>query len=183
MNPRSFTFFLIIICFFSAAVFAENEDFDKIKIQAEKGNAPDQFKLGVMYFRGKGTSQNYQEALKWFQKAAQQGLSDAQLNTGVMYYQGKGVTQNYNEALKWFNKAAKQNNPIAQFNLGVIYASGEGIPPDYVKAYAWMILAYSNGYERARKNILILNNAMTASEMQEATELADRIKQGLENSY
>jgi TPR repeat protein len=183
MNPRSFIFFWIIVCFFSATVFAENVGLEKIKIQGEKGNAPAQFKLGVMYFRGKGTSQNYQEALKWFQKAAQQGLSEAQYNTGVMYYQGKGVTLDYTKAFEWFNKAAKQNNPKAQYNLGIMYASGEGVPQDYVKAYAWMSLAYSNGYDRAKNNILILNKAMTASEMEEATALADKIRQSLENDH
>ncbi len=85
-----------------------------------------------------------------------------------MYYESKGVSQNYVEALKWFSKAAMQNNPKSQYNLGVIYASGVGVPQDNIKAYAWMSLAYSNGYEKAKDNILILNKAMTASEMQKA---------------
>lgn len=174
---------MILICLFSALVFAQDENFEKIKVQAEKGNVPAQFKLGVMNFKGREISQDYKEALKRFQRAAEQGLSEAQYNIGVMYLEGKGVSQNFTEALKWFNKAAKQNNPKAQYNLGVIYASGVGVPQDYIKAYAWMILAYSNGYEQAKDGILILNKAMTSSEMQKAEAQAAKIRKTFNNSY
>jgi TPR repeat protein len=106
MKPRYFYFFLLPICFISALVFAEDENFDKIVMQAEKGNVSAQFILGIMYFKGQGASQDYNEAFKWFQKAAEQGLPEAQYNIGEMYYQGKGVSLNYVEAHKWFNKAA-----------------------------------------------------------------------------
>ena len=98
-----------------------------------------------------------------------------------MYYEGKGVSQNYTEALKWFGKAARQNSPKSQHNIGVIYASGLGVPQDNIKAYAWMSLAHSNGYKKSKDTILILNKAMTASEMQqaevEAAKLRKKIKQ------
>jgi TPR repeat protein len=178
MMPRFFHVFLIFICFLSALAFAEDESFEKIKMQAEDSNAPAQFKLGVMYYKGRETTQNYTEALKWFQRAAEQELPEAQYNTGLMYYEGKGVAQNFTEALKWFDKAAKQNNPKAQYNLGVMYASGEGAPQDYIKAYAWMSLAYSNGFEQAKNNILLLNKNMTAYEMEKAAAQAAEIKKG-----
>ena len=92
-------------------------------------------------------------------------------------------SQKYTEALKWFNKAAKQNNPKAQYNLGVIYASGVGVPQDNIKAYAWLILAYSNGYEQAKDNILILNKVMTASEMEKAEAQVAKIRKNFKNSY
>jgi hypothetical protein len=44
-----------------------------------------------------------------------------------------------------------------------------------------MSLAYSNGYEQAKNNILILNNAMTASEMEKATALAAKIRKNFKN--
>jgi hypothetical protein len=97
-----------------------------------------------------------------------------------MYYEGKGVSQNYAEALKWYRKAAKQNDPKAQHNIGVIYALGLGVPQDNIRAYAWLSLAYSNGYEKSKDTILILNKEMTASEMQqakiEAAKLSKNIK-------
>ena len=179
MKLRFLHVFLIFICSLSALVFAEDTSFEKIKMQAEDGIAPAQFKLAVMYFKGQETAQNYKEALKWFLRAAEQELPEAQYNTGLMYYEGKGVSQNYSEALKWFSKAAKQNNPKAQYNLGVMYSLGEGVPQDYVKAYIWLSLAYSNGFEKAKNNILLLDKVMTPSEMEEAAAQADEIKKDL----
>ena len=37
---------------------------------AAKGDAVAQFNLGLMYENGKGVTQDYKEAAKWFQKAA-----------------------------------------------------------------------------------------------------------------
>ncbi|MEI8182452.1 MAG: tetratricopeptide repeat protein, partial [Desulfomonile sp.] len=57
--------------------------------------------------------QNYEEALKWYRKAADQGDAIAQRFLGFMYYEGQGVPQNYKEALKWYRKAADQGNKKA----------------------------------------------------------------------
>jgi TPR repeat protein len=49
---------------------------------AEQGNAAAQYSLGNMYDSGRGTPQNYAEALKWYHKAAEQGYAKAQNNLG-----------------------------------------------------------------------------------------------------
>ena len=46
-----------------------------------------------MYYRGEGVSQNYAEAMRWFQAAADQGHAVSLYNLGMMYRQGKGTTQ------------------------------------------------------------------------------------------
>ncbi|MGH7181126.1 MAG: tetratricopeptide repeat protein, partial [Nitrospiraceae bacterium] len=83
---------------------------------AEQGDAKAQYNLGVMYDKGQGLPQDYQEALKWYRKAAEQG--QAQNNLGAMYDDGQGVPQGYQEALKWYRKAAEQGQVQAQYNLG-----------------------------------------------------------------
>jgi len=45
------------------------------RAQAMKGDARAQYYLGEMYERGLGTSQNIDEAYKWYAKAAQKGDS------------------------------------------------------------------------------------------------------------
>ena len=35
--------------------------------------------LGVCYYNGRGVEQNYEEAVKWYKKAAEQGNDDAQI--------------------------------------------------------------------------------------------------------
>ncbi len=57
------------------------------------GNAMAQFNLGLMYVKGQGVPQNYDQARQCFEKAAAQGLADAQFNLGIMYYNGQGVRQ------------------------------------------------------------------------------------------
>jgi TPR repeat protein len=76
-------------------------------------------------------------------------------------------------------RAAEQGLSEAQYNIGVIYASGVGVPQDYIKTYAWLILAYSNGYEQAKDDILISNKAMTASEMEKAEEETAKLREKL----
>ena len=61
-----------------------------------------------------GLSQNYTEAVKWYQKAPNQGNENAQCNLGLCYYYGYGVNINYSEALKWLHLAAKNGNERAK---------------------------------------------------------------------
>ena len=51
---------------------------------AEKGYAPAQHDLGVMYANGVEVPQDYQEAAQWFHRAAAQGHARAQHALGIM---------------------------------------------------------------------------------------------------
>jgi uncharacterized protein len=90
----------------------------------------------------------YAEALKWFNKAAEQEDSDAQFSLGYMYEHGLGVTQDYAEAARWYGKGAKQANADAQAGLGDLYANGRGVPQDYILAHMWLNLAGARGQQR-----------------------------------
>lgn len=117
---------------------------------ANKGDAQAQFNLGVIYYRGKGISQDYVEAVKWFREAAKQGEPRAQLNLGVAYIKGEGVPQNHGEAVEWFRKAAEQGIVSAQFNLGVAYIKGEGVSQNHEKAIKWFEKAAKQGEATAQ---------------------------------
>ena len=52
---------------------------------AERGNADAQYRIGMMYEEGRGVTQDYAEAMKWYRLAAEQGVADAQYNIGVMW--------------------------------------------------------------------------------------------------
>ena len=54
------------------------------------------------------------EAVEWWQKAAEQGLAEAQFNLGNCYYWGEGVAKDNEKALKWYQKAAAQGNEDAK---------------------------------------------------------------------
>ena len=54
-----------------------------------------------MHANGRGVTQNFAEARKWFQLAADHGEVKAQSYLGALYATGRGVPQSYPEAAKW----------------------------------------------------------------------------------
>jgi TPR repeat protein len=109
-----------------------------LRLEAEQGRAEAQFKLGRMYYEGaSGIKQNYAEALKWFQKAADQKYTRAADYLGVMYQNGTGVTRDYAQALKWYREAAAEGSSFAPVFLGEFYENGIGGPQNYPEALSW----------------------------------------------
>jgi len=53
-----------------------------------------------------GVPQDYTEARRWYQMAAEQGYAGAQYFLGVLYDKGDGVPQDYVLAHMWYNLAA-----------------------------------------------------------------------------
>eukprot|EP00747_Dinoflagellata_sp_TGD_P178644 gnl/TRDRNA2_/TRDRNA2_27956_c0_seq1.p2 gnl/TRDRNA2_/TRDRNA2_27956_c0~~gnl/TRDRNA2_/TRDRNA2_27956_c0_seq1.p2 ORF type:complete len:118 (+),score=38.52 gnl/TRDRNA2_/TRDRNA2_27956_c0_seq1:404-757(+) len=68
-----------------------------------------------MYEFGKGGVEvNYEEAAKWYRKAAEQGNAGGQRGLGYMYELGRGgLQQSMQEAVIWYGKAAEQDDEWA----------------------------------------------------------------------
>ena len=47
--------------------------------------------IGDIYYYGKGVSQSYTEALKWYRESAEKGNIEARLKLDKMYAEGQGV--------------------------------------------------------------------------------------------
>jgi len=107
---------------------------DWFKKAANQGNAKAETALGHIYLTtaafntvisnmfsnpyGKSTAtEDYQKALYWFKKAAEQGYAPAENYLGVMYANGLGVPQDYSKALYWLKKSAKQRYAKGEANL------------------------------------------------------------------
>ena len=69
-----------------------------------------------MYLLGQGVPQDYEEAVKWVNLAADKGLADAQALLGSMYASGYGVPKDYVHAYMWLNLAAAQGEPNASLS-------------------------------------------------------------------
>jgi TPR repeat protein/serine/threonine protein kinase len=95
------------------------------------------YNRGVEYANGSGVPQNYEEALKWYRKAAELGQLDAMNNIGVCYADGQGVPKDLEESVKWYRKAAEQGSAIAQRNVGLAYLNGEGVSKNAKTAVGW----------------------------------------------
>lgn len=101
------------------------------KKAAEMGCAESQNYLGYWYEEGKnGLPVDYQEAYRWYQKAAEQGDSYAQYDIGWLFDNGLGVKENKREAVKWFKRAASKNNVDAIYRLGLCYYFANGVGMD-----------------------------------------------------
>ncbi|CAO3645284.1 unnamed protein product [Mucor hiemalis] len=67
--------------------------------------------LGDVYKYGYGVDVNYEEAFKWYSKAAKKPAdNEGQFNLAVMYSEGKGTQVDYKLALHWFEKAKNYGN-------------------------------------------------------------------------
>lgn len=123
----------------------ETDQFNETLKKAEAGDADAQSKLGIMYEKGIGTPQSYEEAIIWYTKAAEQGHIDAQTFLGWMYLNGKGVSQDYKKAIEWYTKAAERGCVDAQSTLGMMYYWGQGLPRDFKEAFKWCAMAAQKG--------------------------------------
>ena len=138
---------LLFICFFPTMAVAQVGQF-KLKQVLQDANAGDISAcayLGKMYYEGTGVAQNYNEAFKWYQKAADNGVTGAYTWLGVMYYNGQGVAQNYEKAFLWTKKAAENGAADAYVGLGVMYCKGQGVAQNYNEAFKWFQKAADNG--------------------------------------
>jgi len=70
-----------------------------------------------MYQNGFGVAKDYQEAVKWYRKSADQGNSWGQGNLGNMYVNGWGGQRDRTEAIRWLKKAADQGSEYAKEKL------------------------------------------------------------------
>ena len=75
---------------------------------AEKGDAPAQTGLGIMYEHGKGVQQDFVEAASWYRKAADQHYAEAQHYLGLMYlngrqFEGRGILKDLGTVRSWIH--------------------------------------------------------------------------------
>ena len=82
------------------AVDAEGHYSETVHLQcllqaARHGDILAQYLLGLFYYVGDGRPQNYDEALKWFGRSADQGHPMAQFMLAKMYAQGQGVRKDF----------------------------------------------------------------------------------------
>ena len=57
---------------------------------------------------------DYEGAMKWYQKAAAQGYAQAEYNIGILYFYGVGVERDEAKAREWWEKAAERGHEGAK---------------------------------------------------------------------
>ena len=83
-----------------------------------------QYYLAMMYLRGHGVGQSYEEAAKWFRKAAEQRVKHAQYRLAELYMKGRGVPKDYEYAYAWYRVSAEHRH---KKSLGALAAARENL--------------------------------------------------------
>ena len=78
-------------------------------LKREATDVNNQYIAGLNYENGWGVPQDFVEAAKWYQRAADQGHLSAQYMLGHIYEKGRGVLKDDIEAVKWWRLAAEQS--------------------------------------------------------------------------
>ncbi|KAF8943532.1 hypothetical protein BGZ47_005350 [Haplosporangium gracile] len=126
-------------------------------INTSHGDKDAQVDLGNMYMEGRGVHKDYQAAMDWYLKAADQGLVHAQCSIGLLYDTGNGVSQDFAKAMEWHLKAANQGLAPAQYVIGLLYDKGLGVPQAQSKAIEWYRKATEQGDPDAEERLQELN--------------------------
>jgi hypothetical protein len=93
---------------------------ERIRIAAVGGDVDAEYALAVCLETGRGVLIDKDEALQWYNKAAQEGHVEAQNWIGLFYLYRRDAKQ----AEEWFHKSAMQGHVPAFVNLAHLYAYG-----------------------------------------------------------
>ena len=112
-------------------------------------NPSAQYRLGEMYYYGKGVPESHTQACQWLTRAAEQGDVDAQIKLGEIYgYRSDcdGPEKHHLEVIK----EAESGNDDAQYELGLMYESGNGVYTNDARALQWLTRAAERGHVDAQ---------------------------------
>ena len=102
---------------------------------AEAGYVPAQIRLAYLLDK----SEENEEAVKWYQIAADTGDAEAEHGLAEMYAAGDGIAQNNSEALRLFTSSANKGFKPSVRIMAAAYEEGEmGVRADYEKAREWL---------------------------------------------
>uniref|UniRef100_A0A2P2K7L8 ERAD-associated E3 ubiquitin-protein ligase component HRD3A n=1 Tax=Rhizophora mucronata TaxID=61149 RepID=A0A2P2K7L8_RHIMU len=135
----------------------EDEDFQILEYQAQKGNALAMYKIGLFYYFGlRGLRRDHAKALAWFSKAVERGEPRSMQLLGEIFARGAGVERNYTKALEWLTLASQQQVYSAYNGIGYLYVKGYGVEKNYTKAKEYFEKAADNDEAGGHYNLGVM---------------------------
>lgn len=147
---------VVLLLFFAQSAIAFEGDYiwdERFKTnltKAESGQAKDQYAMGEMYLKGRGTEIDTNKALAWFLRAAKQKYHRAAYKVAYLYLYDDTVERSPQRALRWLQQAAEAGFVPAKFELGKLYASGAAGQRNTILALKWLGEAKFADYKPAR---------------------------------
>eukprot|EP00316_Scyphosphaera_apsteinii_P001890 CAMPEP_0119299090 /NCGR_PEP_ID=MMETSP1333-20130426/1198_1 /TAXON_ID=418940 /ORGANISM="Scyphosphaera apsteinii, Strain RCC1455" /LENGTH=289 /DNA_ID=CAMNT_0007300395 /DNA_START=46 /DNA_END=915 /DNA_ORIENTATION=+ len=115
----------------------EQEEIEKLREAAERGNSEASLKLGNIHLFGKnGLPADFAKAFSFYFTAAQAGNASGMGYVASMYFHGKGVAMNHAQALRWSGAATAAGKGTGMRILSQFYRDGLcGMPIDKEQAF------------------------------------------------
>jgi TPR repeat protein len=139
---------------------AENRgDYERAMVEYKRvaGIPLAQFRLGRMYEKSLGTTQDDAQAAHWYRASSEAGYPPAQIALANLYHQGRGVPQDFGAALDLFLKAAEYEQSytyrlkparppaVALYRAGEMIERGRGVQADPAAAARYYQIAAKAG--------------------------------------
>lgn len=116
----------------------ESEDDESIFRDEECDDAETYYRTAEDYYYGRnGKAQDYEEAVNWYNKAAELGHAEALYSLGYCYEKGEGVDFDEGEAFEWYLKAAELGHLRSQTEVGRLFYMTD----QYEEAVPWLLKA------------------------------------------
>jgi TPR repeat protein len=117
----------------------------------------------VAFFVGLGVDQDYFEARRWFEEAAEQGCAVAKSWLGEMLWNRWGGKENkmraeelWRESVEEVEERALVGDVLAQHRLGKCYLHGRGTLQNNVEAHRWDHAAASCTRQLSSTSLVIM---------------------------
>ena len=118
-----------------------------LKAKALQGDIDAQYYLGKRFYDGDGVERDYEEAFKWYSKAAENGHAGAQCSVAEMYECALGVDEDHEEAARWYQMAFENGHPEVKDSLcEEYYTIAKYFCGDYEESIKWYFKAAELGH-------------------------------------
>lgn len=128
----------------------------RLRNAAASGDPAAAYEVGTRFMEGRGVPANFEEAARWYERAASKGLVPAQFRYASMLEKGQGVKKDIAAAHKLYVAAAARGHAKAMHNLAVLYAEGAEGKPDYANAAQWFRKGAEHGVADSQYNLGVL---------------------------
>lgn len=134
-------------------VYKTDEELRQAEAGLKEDDENELFKIGNTYLG----HLDFDEAIKWWNKAADLGNSDAMCRLASSYKYGNGVEKNIEKSFLLYKKAiATDGNSDALLDLGLCYLKGEGLPINDEHGFLLMERSAKQGNMMAQYNMGVL---------------------------
>ena len=149
---------------------------------AEGGKATAMNNLALLYERGEGVEQSYEESDKWAVKAAQGGDARQIIRHSLFYADGDGIFPQSNEkALEFLKIGAEAGDAESEYLLARFYIEGKIVEKDFETAVSHLGAAGKKGYKQALN--IFMPVALHAYGPDAAQKYYEVVKYGADDGY